>query len=123
MRLELVTSGQQTFRVTRTRPVAGQLHITVTQAAVGICVVACRVCDLNIVSIAECWAVTAVAVYGMLTILNMKLKWFQSIVVFKREHEAIQRICVRAARIWKKTGINQEYAIKYTRKCFTEERI
>jgi len=53
------------------------------QVAVGIRVGACRVCDVNVVSATECGTIAAVSIYGVVGIFNVKLEWFQSIIIFK----------------------------------------
>ena len=65
MRLEIITSCEHASRVTRAISVARQLDIRMTQVAVRICVVACRISDVNIVSATECWTVAAVSIYGV----------------------------------------------------------
>lgn len=94
--LEIVTSCQQTFRVTRTVYVPSRLHITVTQVAVGIPVGACRVRDINVVSATECWSITVISVHGITRVFHVELEWFESITVLKRKNETPSRVCVRA---------------------------
>ena len=89
MRLEIVASCEQALGVACAIFVARQLHIAVTQVAVRICVITCRVSDVNIVSTAECWTIVAVPIYGSFDSFDMKLEWFQSIIVFKREYKAV----------------------------------
>ena len=75
MRLELVTPCKHAFRITRAIPVACQLDVRTTQVAVRIRVVACRVGDVNIVS-AECRTISAVPIYGVVGVFNVKREWF-----------------------------------------------
>ena len=106
MRLEIRASRQQTIRVTCTVLVAGYLYIWVTQSCVRIRVGACRVSDVNVVSATECWAVTVVTIYGMAVSFYVKVKWFQSIMIFKREDETVGWICVGTAGVWNKNVLN-----------------
>ena len=83
MRLEIITSCKHASRITRLVLVARQLDVRMAQVAVGIRVRACRVCDVNVVSATECGTIAAVSIYGVVGIFNVKLEWFQSIIIFK----------------------------------------
>ncbi len=89
MRLKIVASCEQALRVTRTIRVTRQLNITMTQIAVRIRVRTCRVGDINIVTTAKCWTIAAVPIYGPPVPFDVDLEWFQSIMIFKREYEAV----------------------------------
>lgn len=82
MRLEIITSCEHASRVTRAISVARQLDVRMTQVAVRICVGACRVGDVNVVS-AKCWTIAVVSIYGIVGSFYVKLEWFQSIIIFE----------------------------------------
>ena len=83
MRLEIITSCEHAFRITRAIPIACQLDVRVSQVAVRIRVGAGRIGDVNIVSATECWTVAALSIYGVFGTFNVKLEWFQSRIIFK----------------------------------------
>ena len=83
MRLEIITPCEHASRVTRAISVPCQLDVRMTQVAVRIRVGACRVGDVNVVSASECWTIAVVSIYGIVGSFNVKLEWFQSIIIFK----------------------------------------
>lgn len=83
MRLEIITSCEHASRVTRAISVARQLDVRMTQVAVRICVGACRVGDVNVVSATKCWTIAVVSIYGIVRSFYVKLEWFQSIIIFE----------------------------------------
>ena len=89
VRLEIVTTCEHASRITRAIPVARQLDVRMAQVAVRIRVGACRIGDVNVVSATECWTIAAVPIYGVVRVFNMKLEGFQSIMILKREDEAV----------------------------------
>ena len=99
MGLEIVSACQQAFRVTRRVFVPSRSHVTVTQVGVGIRVGTCRVRDVDVVSTTECRSITVISVHGIDRVFHVELKWFQSIIIFKREYETPGRVCVRTTGI------------------------
>ena len=50
----------------------------------------------------KCWTVAIVSIDTMLIVFDVKLERLQSIFIFKGKYETVERVCVVAARIWKK---------------------
>ena len=92
MGLEIVSACQQASRVTCRVFVPSRSYIAVTQVGVGIRVGTCRVRDVNVVSTTKCRSITVISVYGIDRVLHVELKWFQSIIIFKREYETPGRV-------------------------------
>ena len=99
MGLEIVSACQQASRVARRVFVPSRSHIAVTQVGVGIRVGTCRVRDANVAPTTECRSVTIISVHGIDRVFHVELKWFQSIIIFKREYETPGRVCVRTIGI------------------------